>query len=86
MGPCEQDRAAFGCLVPVTETSRLILFGQTVAVYCENRKKHVNEQNTGCICCDHFAPAFPCLTGTNSYSVLLISQLIFPSNLQGFEL
>jgi translation initiation factor IF-1 len=28
--------------VSATETNRLMLFGETVAVYCENHKEHIN--------------------------------------------
>jgi hypothetical protein len=30
------------CYVSTTETNRLMLFGEAVAVYCENHTKHTN--------------------------------------------
>jgi hypothetical protein len=36
--------------VSATKTNRLMLFGETVAVYCENHTEHINtlgEQNAG---------------------------------------
>jgi hypothetical protein len=37
--------------VCTTETSRLMLFGETVAVYCENHAEHTDEQNAELFVC-----------------------------------